>query len=127
MATFEQAPPGDAKSGEKIFRTKCAQCHTIDKGAGHKQGTRLFANRFPYSVFGDAGFVICYSFDRYHYDTASRGTRSSELKNEGFFFPFSSVELSTLRLIRGAPEWSATMDLMTEGGGSDETEGREFG
>lgn len=38
MATFEQAPPGDAKSGEKIFKTKCAQCHTVDKGAGHKQG-----------------------------------------------------------------------------------------
>jgi len=38
MASFEQAPPGDAKSGDKIFRTKCAQCHTVDKGAGHKQG-----------------------------------------------------------------------------------------
>lgn len=38
MATFEQAPPGDVKSGEKIFKTKCAQCHTVEKGAGHKQG-----------------------------------------------------------------------------------------
>ncbi|KAM7280905.1 hypothetical protein ACFE04_008039 [Oxalis oulophora] len=41
MASFELAPPGDAKVGEKIFRTKCAQCHTVDKGAGHKQGPNL--------------------------------------------------------------------------------------
>lgn len=38
MASFSEAPPGDAKVGEKIFKTKCAQCHTVEKGAGHKQG-----------------------------------------------------------------------------------------
>lgn len=38
MASFAQAPRGDSKSGEKIFKTKCAQCHTIEKAAGHKQG-----------------------------------------------------------------------------------------
>ncbi|PRQ20800.1 putative cytochrome c, class IA/ IB [Rosa chinensis] len=41
MASFAEAPPGDAKAGEKIFKTKCAQCHTVDKGAGHKQGPNL--------------------------------------------------------------------------------------
>ncbi|MBA0775650.1 hypothetical protein Gotri_010768 [Gossypium trilobum] len=41
MASFEQAPPGNAKAGEKIFKTKCSQCHTVDKGAGHKQGPNL--------------------------------------------------------------------------------------
>ncbi|KAL0387248.1 UNVERIFIED_CONTAM: Cytochrome c [Sesamum radiatum] len=41
MASFNEAPPGDVKSGEKIFKTKCAQCHTVDKGAGHKQGPNL--------------------------------------------------------------------------------------
>ncbi|CAL9158680.1 unnamed protein product [Musa hybrid cultivar] len=41
MASFAEAPPGDPKAGEKIFKTKCAQCHTVDKGAGHKQGPNL--------------------------------------------------------------------------------------
>merc|ERR1712076_16115 len=41
MASFSEAPPGDPKVGEKIFKTKCAQCHTVDKGAGHKQGPNL--------------------------------------------------------------------------------------
>lgn len=42
MASFDESPPGDAKTGEKIFKTKCAQCHTVDKGAGHKQGNSPF-------------------------------------------------------------------------------------
>uniref|UniRef100_A0A453G717 Cytochrome c domain-containing protein n=1 Tax=Aegilops tauschii subsp. strangulata TaxID=200361 RepID=A0A453G717_AEGTS len=37
MASFSEAPPGNPAAGEKIFKTKCAQCHTVDKGAGHKQ------------------------------------------------------------------------------------------
>ncbi|CAL9129061.1 unnamed protein product [Musa acuminata var. zebrina] len=41
MASFAEAPPGDPKAGEKIFKTKCAQCHTVDQGAGHKQGPNL--------------------------------------------------------------------------------------
>ncbi|CAL9069414.1 unnamed protein product, partial [Musa banksii] len=41
MASFAEAPPGDPNAGEKIFKTKCAQCHTVDKGAGHKQGPNL--------------------------------------------------------------------------------------
>ncbi|KAI7836718.1 hypothetical protein COHA_009416 [Chlorella ohadii] len=41
MATFAEAPAGDAAKGAKIFKTKCAQCHTAASGEGHKQGPNL--------------------------------------------------------------------------------------
>ncbi|KAK7816415.1 cytochrome c [Quercus suber] len=42
MASFSEAPTSDPKVREKIFKTKCAQCHTVDKGAGHKQSIHFF-------------------------------------------------------------------------------------
>ena len=44
MASFSESPPGDPKVGEKIFKTKCAQCNTVDKGAGHRQGIHFFSD-----------------------------------------------------------------------------------
>ncbi|CAF3928831.1 unnamed protein product [Rotaria sp. Silwood2] len=32
---------GDVEKGAKVFKTKCAQCHVVDKGAGNKQGPNL--------------------------------------------------------------------------------------
>lgn len=58
MATFEQAPAGDPKAGEKIFKTKCAQCHTVDKGAGHKQGKISNLRR-------NCGFCVFSFFDMF--------------------------------------------------------------
>lgn len=37
MASFADAPEGVVAAGEKIFKTKCAQCHVAEKGGGHKQ------------------------------------------------------------------------------------------
>ena len=31
-------PNGDAAKGAKIFKTKCAQCHSVNKADGNKQG-----------------------------------------------------------------------------------------
>ena len=33
---------GDIQKGAKIFKTKCSQCHTIEKDEPHKQGPNLF-------------------------------------------------------------------------------------
>ena len=39
MASFAEAPEGNLAKGEKIFKTKCAQCHVAERGGGHKQVT----------------------------------------------------------------------------------------
>eukprot|EP00922_Rhytidocystis_sp_ex-Travisia-forbesii_P068793 GHVS01102624.1.p1 GENE.GHVS01102624.1~~GHVS01102624.1.p1 ORF type:complete len:120 (-),score=12.68 GHVS01102624.1:303-662(-) len=36
-----EVPQGDAKKGAKIFKAKCGQCHTINKGGAVKQGPNL--------------------------------------------------------------------------------------
>jgi len=35
-------PAGNATNGAKLFKMKCAQCHTYGKGEGNKQGPSLF-------------------------------------------------------------------------------------
>jgi len=37
---------GDAKKGASLFKTRCAQCHTLGSGEGHKVGPNL------HGVFG---------------------------------------------------------------------------
>ncbi|KAI8802471.1 cytochrome c-like domain-containing protein [Cladochytrium replicatum] len=32
---------GDAVNGAKLFKTRCAQCHVVEKGAAHKVGPNL--------------------------------------------------------------------------------------
>lgn len=33
---------GNAANGAKLFKTRCAQCHVVEKGAGHRTGPNLY-------------------------------------------------------------------------------------
>lgn len=47
-------PAGNYKKGAKIYKAKCAQCHTIDAAGGNKQGPALhgFIGRISGAVPG---------------------------------------------------------------------------
>ena len=50
-------PDGDPKKGAKIFKTKCAQCHTISHDGKHNQGPNL------HGIVGrEAGSMNGYSY-----------------------------------------------------------------
>ena len=51
---------GDAKAGEKVFKSQCTRCHTIDEGGKDKVGPNLFG------VFGGTAGVRAASFGKRH-------------------------------------------------------------
>ena len=51
---------GDAKAGEKAFKSTCARCHTADEGGKNKVGPNLFG------VFGATAGQRVASFEKRH-------------------------------------------------------------
>jgi cytochrome c len=51
---------GDAAAGEKVFKSQCLRCHTIDEGGKNKVGPNLFG------VFGATAGVRVASFAKRH-------------------------------------------------------------
>ncbi len=54
---------GDLKKGEKLFTTRCAQCHTLKEGEGNKVGPAL------HGLFGRKTGSV----DGYAYTDANKG------------------------------------------------------
>ena len=56
-------PEGNVETGEKLFKARCAQCHTYEKGGANKQGPNL------YGLFGrETGAVEGYSYTKANKD-----------------------------------------------------------
>ncbi|KYQ92633.1 cytochrome c [Tieghemostelium lacteum] len=54
---IDEVNPGNVENGEKLFKARCAQCHTTAAGAPNKQGPNL------YGLFGrKSGTVEGYAY-----------------------------------------------------------------
>merc|ERR1712072_346885 len=73
-----EVPAGDAKKGAKLFKAKCAQCHTCEPNGNNKQGPAL------HGVFGRASGTV----DGFPYSEANQ--------NSGIVWSSSSLALGRL-------------------------------
>jgi cytochrome c len=67
-------PEGDVKKGANLFKTRCAQCHTVDKDGGNKVGPLL------HGLFGRKSGTV----PGYTYTDANRD-KGVEWKDDSLF------------------------------------------
>ncbi|KAL6060871.1 Cytochrome c [Balamuthia mandrillaris] len=78
-------PGGSVDKGEKLFKARCTQCHTINKGGPHKQGPNL------YGLLGrKSGTVPGYKYTKANQDagiTWTEDTLFNYLENPKKYIP----------------------------------------
>ncbi len=95
---------GDAKSGAQLFKTRCAQCHTVGTGEGHKVGPNLhgYVNSFCFVSVRVLTFVtwqVCSVVTRAKQQASSTPRRTRRKQLSGARTRFSSTSRTPKRCV----------------------------